>query len=351
MFGHITKRKGCRMSKDRGIFEEKWLSQAGEKQYAIEAIQTLIDQAPNSVAEIIPETPVENVTRHIVGIAETGESTLTISRTELARLIEVSRNDVIYTEPIFSLLKSFKANAPGVDLYAREALSYAEGRGDLMVCDGDNLTGSQHAVFGGGPIVLSTPELIRKMLTEARIEKIVVDATATTDDRDAVTPSWYRIAGMIQSFAYILQDLETDYLDFLEFSRDADAQGVNDTYLMIAQNGVNQLSHIRHRLLTALGSVEGDGAFVKSELSSYCDMLSIYHDSARGLVGLARDHAQGVDSRWQTLGKLQGRLEYISGAFVWIVEGFRDTARRIMDAARREHGERLKKGDAPVQGE
>ena len=73
-------------------------------------------------------------------------------------------------------------------------------------------------------------------------------------------------------------------------------------------------------------------------------MLSIYETSSRGLVKFARIHAKGEGPGWQTLGQLQGRLDYLGGCFcngLFRVSGIARKA--VMDAARREHGERLKK--------
>ena len=207
------------MLKKSGTFEEKWLSQAGEQQYAFEAVQAVIDRAPNSVAEINPETPTENIVQHIAGFAEKGESMLTLSRTELAQLIEVSRNDVIYTEPIFSLLQSFKTATADVPRLGKKTVS------ELI-----------DALIKNGCALRSEKFPSRITVEIATLETALWGANM--EEPPAVNPSWYRIAGMIQCYAYILQDLETDYKDFLEFSLDADAQGVNDTYLMIAQNGV-----------------------------------------------------------------------------------------------------------------
>jgi len=135
----------------------------------------------------------------------------------------------------------------------------------------------------------------------------------------------------------MLRELENDYCDLEEWSRDKDAFDSDNLdaaqsvkmYLAIAHNGVSTLEYIKRRLQMTLGALSGHGGYTRDELSMYVEIIRLYSESARGLVRMLQSHMAGNGEHWATLGAVQGRVAYLSGAFDWVVNGLKDCSERI----------------------
>ena len=304
MFGLSTNRKGFDMSNATKLIED-FLTAPDEKQYAVECVRAMVDRKD----------------------AEMGsEGGLVVAKSEtLEKLILASRSDVLYTGDVFRAINAFcKPASP--ELGKKTARELIDG----LINAGCALRSEQYPSR-----VTVDIETIEQALSGIAIP------TAPTTPGGVHCPhgtemgknaGWYKLSGSLTVYADMLRDLETDYMDFEGFALEGGEIANWRMYLSIAHAGVSTLELIKRRLQLSLGSLSGHGGFTHSELTNYVEFIRLYSESARGLVKFVQRHMNGDGESYETLGCVQGRLAYLSGCFDWVVNGFQDCARRIMDA-------------------